>query len=378
MKAKTFVGAALIAIFCGGVFARAGAQDAARPEDPSVQRLAALGRLWGAVKYFHPYLAYKPIDWDQALVQTIPRVKAAATTDDYMAALNHLLSFLGDPTTRAIRQAPAGAPPSVRFGRRRRGSCRRRARARLAAPRYRRRDGPGSPCLRRSGEDRPAFRAHRPGRESEDHRLRYPEDRSGRDLDLLLQPDLPPAPSRGLLRKPPPALLPAPDVLRISDPDRRVERRLLHGLRLRSAARPQGRRPGRSEDPLDLPDQRPADRHRIRAGRPPVGRRRPRRPGREPRDGPRGLRARRIGALHALDGGPRRPYQGSGDRPARRLDRIRSERVRGAGGRGPGRSRIPLSPWRWISRRGRPPRTGPNRRPRRPIRPCSRRIPTPR
>ena len=28
------------------------------------ERLAGLGRLWGAAKFFHPFLAYKEIDWD--------------------------------------------------------------------------------------------------------------------------------------------------------------------------------------------------------------------------------------------------------------------------------------------------------------------------
>lgn len=39
-----------------------------------VDRLIALCRLWSAVKYFHPYLAYRQdIDWDAALVATIPQ-----------------------------------------------------------------------------------------------------------------------------------------------------------------------------------------------------------------------------------------------------------------------------------------------------------------
>ena len=31
-------------------------------------------KVWGVVKYFHPYLAYREIDWDKALVEAIPRV----------------------------------------------------------------------------------------------------------------------------------------------------------------------------------------------------------------------------------------------------------------------------------------------------------------
>ena len=113
MRIKKALGCVLMGILLLGVWARPASRETARPGDVAVQRMASLGKLWGAVKYFHPYLAYKPIDWDLALVQTIPRVKAASTTDEYLAALNHLLSFLDDPATRAIRQAPAEAPPSA-------------------------------------------------------------------------------------------------------------------------------------------------------------------------------------------------------------------------------------------------------------------------
>lgn len=48
------------------------AQDSVR-----IERLAALGRLWYAARLFHPYLAYRDIDWDSTLVAAIPRVSAA-------------------------------------------------------------------------------------------------------------------------------------------------------------------------------------------------------------------------------------------------------------------------------------------------------------
>lgn len=65
------------------------------------ERLAALGRLWGAVKFFHPYLAYTNIDWDGALVKAIPQVKTARTPDQYRQAINNLLQALNDPATTA-------------------------------------------------------------------------------------------------------------------------------------------------------------------------------------------------------------------------------------------------------------------------------------
>ena len=49
-----------------------------KPSENQTERLAALGKLWGAVKFFHPFLAYRDIDWDGALVKAIPRVKITA------------------------------------------------------------------------------------------------------------------------------------------------------------------------------------------------------------------------------------------------------------------------------------------------------------
>jgi C-terminal processing protease CtpA/Prc len=84
-----------------------------------VERLAHLGKLWGAVRYLHPYLAYKEIDWDGALVRAIPAVRAARTPAEYAAAVQTMLSALGDPVTRAVPErvppaaAATGTPPAL-------------------------------------------------------------------------------------------------------------------------------------------------------------------------------------------------------------------------------------------------------------------------
>ena len=65
------------------------------------ERLAGLGRLWGAVKFFHPYLAYREIDWDGALIKAIPQVKAARAPGEYRQAISTMLQSLGDPATTA-------------------------------------------------------------------------------------------------------------------------------------------------------------------------------------------------------------------------------------------------------------------------------------
>jgi carboxyl-terminal processing protease len=72
------------------------------PVDQST-RLATLAKVWGLLKYFHPVVAGGGVDWDQALLSAIPRVKAATTR----AELNvEILSLMRD----------AGSAPRVRQG----------------------------------------------------------------------------------------------------------------------------------------------------------------------------------------------------------------------------------------------------------------------
>lgn len=70
-------------------------------KDVRVERIVGLAKVWGAVKFFHPFLAYREIDWDKALVETIPKVNAAQTPQEYEAAINSMLAALGDKNTRA-------------------------------------------------------------------------------------------------------------------------------------------------------------------------------------------------------------------------------------------------------------------------------------
>jgi len=74
-----------------------------------INRLAALCKVWGAVKFFHPYLAYKDIDWDAPLVEAIAKVSAAASKEEYKSAIDAMLSSLNDPATRTVGEAVAPA-----------------------------------------------------------------------------------------------------------------------------------------------------------------------------------------------------------------------------------------------------------------------------
>ena len=78
---------------------------------PETQHLIDTGKLWVTVKYFHPYLAYrKDIDWDSALIDTLPKIRVAASAEDYATALNAMLVTLHDPLTHAA-VLPPGANP---------------------------------------------------------------------------------------------------------------------------------------------------------------------------------------------------------------------------------------------------------------------------
>jgi C-terminal processing protease CtpA/Prc len=83
-------------------------------QDARIARLAGLAKVWGAVKYFHPFLAYREIDWDMALVQTIPKVSTAHAPQEYQAALNQMLSALGDDATRALIEVDSNPAPQDR------------------------------------------------------------------------------------------------------------------------------------------------------------------------------------------------------------------------------------------------------------------------
>jgi C-terminal processing protease CtpA/Prc len=77
-------------------------------ETVKINRLVSLCKLWGYVKYFHPSLAYRSeIDWDAALIATIPKVRSAKTSDEYATAMQDLLNTLGDPLTRVTHNSPS-------------------------------------------------------------------------------------------------------------------------------------------------------------------------------------------------------------------------------------------------------------------------------
>lgn len=91
---------------------------AARQSEPDagLARLTALGRLWATIKYFHPGVSdADPGAWDAALLEAIPRVQAARSTEEYGAALRGMLARLDDPLTRISEDVPDPAASNYGF-----------------------------------------------------------------------------------------------------------------------------------------------------------------------------------------------------------------------------------------------------------------------
>lgn len=101
--------------------------EASGAPDRRVDRLAHLAKVWGTVRWLHPHMFLKEIDWDGALVAAISAVNAADTDDEYAVAVDRMLSTLHDPLTHVVAKvdASAGAVPSSNRAERKEGGQRR-------------------------------------------------------------------------------------------------------------------------------------------------------------------------------------------------------------------------------------------------------------
>ena len=66
----------------------------------TTERLSTIARVWGAVKFVHPYLGYREdIDWDAAGVRAAERARGTDATEDIIA---EMLGAMRDPMTRVV------------------------------------------------------------------------------------------------------------------------------------------------------------------------------------------------------------------------------------------------------------------------------------
>jgi C-terminal processing protease CtpA/Prc len=71
-----------------------------------INRLADAGKVWGYIKYYHPYLQYKDISWDSAFAATVPDILGAKNKEDYEKCFVNLFSVINDPVTAVIHRIP--------------------------------------------------------------------------------------------------------------------------------------------------------------------------------------------------------------------------------------------------------------------------------
>jgi C-terminal processing protease CtpA/Prc len=72
------------------------------PGGNRIERLASLIRLWGTIRFFHPYVASRPINWDSAFITAVPLAENAASRGDFVRVISGMLATLDDSETRVL------------------------------------------------------------------------------------------------------------------------------------------------------------------------------------------------------------------------------------------------------------------------------------
>jgi C-terminal processing protease CtpA/Prc len=81
--------------------------------------LVKLCEVWSSVKFYNPRLMLREVDWDDALVRAIPKVREAQTSEQRAVAIGSMLAELSDPLTRVLHRSASrpgsGGPPLLRW-----------------------------------------------------------------------------------------------------------------------------------------------------------------------------------------------------------------------------------------------------------------------
>jgi hypothetical protein len=67
--------------------------------EEQLNRLVDAGKVYGYIKYFHPWLQYKDINWDSAFASNVPAIVNAKSSGEYKLVLQKLFSSLNDGLT---------------------------------------------------------------------------------------------------------------------------------------------------------------------------------------------------------------------------------------------------------------------------------------
>jgi len=79
-----------------------------------INRLADAGKVYGLVKYFHPYLQYKTLNWDSVFAANVQGIIQAKNKQEYADVIQRMLSVLNDNLTCVVSTPQANNSDSLR------------------------------------------------------------------------------------------------------------------------------------------------------------------------------------------------------------------------------------------------------------------------
>ncbi len=68
-----------------------------------INRLADAGKVSGYIKYFHPFLQYKNINWDSAFAANVEGIINSKTKEEYAAVMRNMFLVLNDGLTTVAK-----------------------------------------------------------------------------------------------------------------------------------------------------------------------------------------------------------------------------------------------------------------------------------
>lgn len=96
--------------FAGIEYAPQPAEESKPLTEFQIRNLATFCKVWGFLKYYHPYPSKKHVNWDQVLIENYPKVKSAITKEEFNAVIRSITQKTG--SVKTIKH-PFTAPDSL-------------------------------------------------------------------------------------------------------------------------------------------------------------------------------------------------------------------------------------------------------------------------
>jgi carboxyl-terminal processing protease len=95
--------------FAGIEFAPKPIEDSKPLTEFQIRNLATFCKVWGFLKYYHPFPSEKKVDWDKVLIDNYSQVKDATTKAEFDKIIDSLISSCGKVKTRKNKFFPTPA-----------------------------------------------------------------------------------------------------------------------------------------------------------------------------------------------------------------------------------------------------------------------------